>query len=198
MCVCVCAYICIVLLYSRILRFALWFILKKKFRNGNDERKINQTPHKNLPHPPAINKCRKYSTAKNTTTMSTSTGTLSFFFARTCDRNWVHVVASTRKTRREEKIFFGSAYSLFCCRGAREMMFLKISNAKKEFVSCSHHRRGARKKAKRKNEREKWANSRPSSSASFTSYRFLFLLFKVSVPSNHHRSLSLSLSLKFL
>ena len=127
---------------------------EEKFRNGN-ERKINQTPHKNSTTSARIYQCRKYSTAKNTTTMSTSTGTLSFFFARTCDRNWEYTVASTRKTRRDEKIFFGSAYSLFCCC-LRSRDDLKISNAKDEFMLCSHHHCGTRKKAKQKNEREKF------------------------------------------
>ena len=85
--------------------------------------------------------------------MSTSTGTLSFFFVRTCDRNWDYAVASARKTQRDEKIFVGSAYSLFrCCLRSRDD--LKISNAKEEFMSCSHHHCGTRKKAKRKKERE--------------------------------------------
>ena len=144
MCVCVCvlcACIYIVLLYT----FCSLVYFEEKFRNGN-ERKINHTPHKNSTTSARTYQCRKYSTAKNTTTMSTSTGTLSFFFARTCDRNWDYTVASARKTRRDEKIFFGSAYSLFCCC-LRSRDDLKISNAKEEFT-CSHHRCGTRKKAK--------------------------------------------------
>ena len=143
MCVCVCvlcACIYIVLLYT----FCSLVYFEEKFRNGNEE--INQTPYKNSTTSARIYQCRKYSTAKNTTTMSTSTGTLSFFFARTCDRNWDYTVASARKTRRDEKIFFGSAYSLFCCC-LRSRDDLKISNAKEEFT-CSHHRCGTRKKAK--------------------------------------------------
>ena len=148
-----CACICIVLLYSRILRFALWCISKKNFETGtrgkSTKLRIKFTTSART------YQCRKYSTAKNTTTMSTSTGTLSFFFARTCDRNWEYTVASTRKTRRDEKIFFGSAYSLFCCC-LRSRDDLKISNAKDEFMLCSHHHCGTRKKAKQKNEREKF------------------------------------------
>ena len=148
-----CACICTVLLYSRILRFALWCISKKNFETGtrgkSTKLRIKFTTSART------YQCRKYSTAKNTTTMSTSTGTLSFFFARTCDRNWEYTVASTRKTRRDEKIFFGSAYSLFCCC-LRSRDDLKISNAKDEFMLCSHHHCGTRKKAKQKNEREKF------------------------------------------
>ena len=142
-CVCVlCACIYIVLLYT----FCSLVYFEEKFRNGN-ERKINHTPHKNSTTSARTYQCRKYSTAKNTTTMSTSTGTLSFFFARTCDRNWDYAVASARKTRRDEKIFFGSAYSLFrWCLHSR--VDLKISNAKEEFMLCSHHHCGTRKKAK--------------------------------------------------
>lgn len=117
--------------------------------------------------------------------MSTSTGTLSFFFVRTCDRNWDYAVASARKTRRDEKIFVGSAYSLFrCCLRSRDD--LKISNAKEEFILCSHHHCGTRKKAKRKNEREKFQFFQPfflrvvvaRVSRRMREYRFLF---KVSV-----------------
>jgi hypothetical protein len=152
-CACVCVFCALVFTSSFFIRFALWCISKKNFETGT-RGKSTKLLIKIPPHPPAINKCRKYSTAKNTTTMSTSTGTLSFFFARTCDRNWDYTVASTRKTRRDEKIFFDSAYSLFsCCWRSRDD--LKISNAKKEFT-CSHHHCGTRKKAKRENEREKF------------------------------------------
>lgn len=49
MCVCVlCARIYIVLLYT----FCSLVYFEEKFRNGN-ERKIDQTPHKIPPHPPA-------------------------------------------------------------------------------------------------------------------------------------------------
>ena len=125
--------------------------------------------------------------------MSTSTGTLSFFFVRTCDRNWDYAVASARKTRRDEKIFVGSAYSLFrCCLRSRDD--LKISNAKEEFMLCSHHHCGTRKKAKRKKERGRSSNSSsPSSSASSSlgcRGGWENIAFFLTFPSNH-RSLSL-------
>lgn len=153
MCVRVCAFCALVFISSFFIRFALWCISKKNFETGtrgkSTKLRIKFTTSART------YQCRKYSTAKNTTTMSTSTGTLSFFFARTCDRNWDYAVASARKTRRDEKIFFGSAYSLFCCC-LRSRDDLKISNAKEEFMLCSHHHCGTRKKAKRKKEREKF------------------------------------------
>ena len=149
-CVCVlCARIYIVLLYT--FCSLLWCISKKNFETGT--RGKSTTLRIKFTTSARTYQCRKYSTAKNTTTMSTSTGTLSFFFVRTCDRNWDYAVASARKTRRDEKIFVGSAYSLFrCCLRSRDD--LKISNAKEEFMLCSHHHCGTRKKAKRKKERE--------------------------------------------
>ena len=143
-CACVCAFCALVFTSSFFIRFALWCISKKNFETGT--RGKSTTLRIKFTTSARTYQCRKYSTAKNTTTMSTSTGTLSFFFARTCDRNWDYTVASARKTRRDEKIFFGSAYSLFCCC-LRSRDDLKISNAKEEFT-CSHHRCGTRKKAK--------------------------------------------------
>ena len=146
---------CVRFVRSYLYRPSLYVLLSGVFRRKISKREREENRPKlriNSTTSARTYQCRKYSTAKNTTTMSTSTGTLSFFFVRTCDRNWDYAVASARKTRRDEKIFVGSAYSLFrCCWRARDD--LKISNAKEEFMLCSHHHCGTRKKAKRKKER---------------------------------------------
>lgn len=129
----------------------------KIFKNGNECTHFRHYKKKNH----ARNKtCRKYSTVKNTTTTSTSTGARDLYsFPRECaERDAIGCSHRRGNERARAEIFFIFSWALksFWSRG----VFLKISRALLERARCSRTREGNETDEKRARRRAAFSRSR--------------------------------------
>ena len=185
-----CACICIVLLYSRILRFALWCISKKNFETGT-RGKSTKLRIKIPPHPPA------YINAANTV-------------QRKILRRCLRVQVRSHSSSRERAIGIGSTRSHLPGKRGEMRRFSSVPLILSFVVVCAREmiwkfqtRRtslccvliiiAARERRQNRKTRERSSNSsRPLSSASSLGCRggWENIAFFLTFPSNH-RSLSL-------